>query len=838
TNSGTTWTAITGVADTTALLLTANASTRVRLISTANWNGPVAGGLTFRAWDQTTGTAGTQVDTTTNGTTTAFSTTAAQADIVVNAVNDAPSFTKGGDQTALEDEITKVVDGWATAISAGQADEAGQALTFEVSTNNDALFSALPAIDATGRLTFTPAADATGTATITVRLRDNGGTDLGGVDVSAAQTFTITITPVNDVPSFTKGADQLPVTGSTAHVVQGWATDILPGSSDDESTQTLTFTITTDNDAMFAVPPQINPETGDLTYTLANNATGSATVSVVLKDSGGTANGGADTSDTQTFTITVSENTPPTAGDDAYETNEDVPLVVDAETGLLANDADVNGTDLTIAVETQPAHGTLALNTDGSFTYTPEANWNGVDTFTYHVNDGLASSGTATVTITVNLLNDVPSFTKGANQYAVKNAGAKTITGWATAISTGAANEATQNLSFEITTNNNSLFAVLPAIDPATGTLTYTPATDAFGVATVTVRLKDDGGTALGGVDTSAAQTFTITINGLPVANNDTYTAVQNSSLTVAARRGVMANDTDDENSTLTASIIGRTRLGWLTLAHGSVKLAADGSFTYVPVAGFVGTETFTYRISDGVAKSNTATVTITVVPPNHAPTARGLAKATKPGGSAVFNVLPRASDVDNDPLIIRGVATPKYGTATINDHGTPDDRTDDYIVYQPSAGSYADDSFKYTISDGRGGTAVAWANVRVQGAALIPSADSQTTDLVVVGYSGNDTIKLSPVRTGTRVVCNGTILGAFNPTGRIIVDSRAGNDTIDTSALTRGVVLYGGDGNDILIGTSYSDVFSGGNGSDLFRSRGGRDTYVDRTASDSVLSR
>ena len=129
--------------------------------------------------------------------------------IAVTAVNDVPSFTKGSDQTVLEDAGPQSVTDWATDISTGPADESGQTLTFLVTTDNDGLFSAqLPAIDSSGTLTYTPAADANGSATVTVKLKDDGGTANGGVDTSAAQTFTITVTAVNDVPSFTKGSDE------------------------------------------------------------------------------------------------------------------------------------------------------------------------------------------------------------------------------------------------------------------------------------------------------------------------------------------------------------------------------------------------------------------------------------------------------------------------------------------------------------------------------------------------------------------------------------------------------------------------------------------------------
>ncbi|MGE5610929.1 MAG: hypothetical protein ACM359_16890, partial [Bacillota bacterium] len=172
----------------------------VRFVPNADWSGTVTDGLSFRGWDQSAGTAGTLVDVSVNGDITPYSAEEVYSSIVVNAVNDIPSFTKGGDVSIAEDAGAQSTDGWATALSAGPADEAGQTLSFEVSTNNDALFSAVPAIDSTGKLTFTPAVDASGTATVTVRLKDNGGIAAGGVDTSADQTFTITVTPVNDAP--------------------------------------------------------------------------------------------------------------------------------------------------------------------------------------------------------------------------------------------------------------------------------------------------------------------------------------------------------------------------------------------------------------------------------------------------------------------------------------------------------------------------------------------------------------------------------------------------------------------------------------------------------------
>jgi VCBS repeat-containing protein len=121
--------------------------------------------------------------------------------VTVVFVNDAPTFTPGADETVAEDSGAQTVTGWATDISAGAPNESGQVLDFQVSNDDNALFSAQPAISPTGTLTYTPAANANGSATVTVVLHDDGGILNGGDDTSDAETFTITVTAVNDAPS-------------------------------------------------------------------------------------------------------------------------------------------------------------------------------------------------------------------------------------------------------------------------------------------------------------------------------------------------------------------------------------------------------------------------------------------------------------------------------------------------------------------------------------------------------------------------------------------------------------------------------------------------------------
>jgi hypothetical protein len=159
-----------------------------------------------------------------------------------------------------------------------------------------------------------------------------------------------------------------------------------------------------------------------------------------------------------------------------------------------------------------------AMAPNGTLTYTPGADANGVATVTVTAHDnggtangGLDTSAPQTFTVIVDPVNDAPSFTAGPNQSVLSLLGAQSVPGWATAISPGPANEASQSVTFTVTNDSPALFSVQPAVAP-NGRLTYTPALLAVGTATVTVRAVDNGGTANGGNDTSLPQTFTITI--------------------------------------------------------------------------------------------------------------------------------------------------------------------------------------------------------------------------------------------------------------------------------------------------------------------------------------
>jgi hypothetical protein len=200
-------------------------------------------------------------------------------------------------------------------------------------------------------------------------------------------------------------------------------------------------------------------------------------------------------------------NQAPSAIAQSPATNEDTPV------GIILTGSDPDADPLTFLVGTGPTRGTLS-GTPPNLTYTPTLNLNGPDSFTFTVSDGSITSAPATVSITVNPVNDAPSFTKGGNLTVSAVAGLQTVVNWATNRSAGPSDESGQTLNFIVSNNNNGLFTGQPVISPA-GTLTYTPAAGANGVATVTVQLHDNGLTANSGVDTSAPQTFTITVNGV-----------------------------------------------------------------------------------------------------------------------------------------------------------------------------------------------------------------------------------------------------------------------------------------------------------------------------------
>jgi VCBS repeat-containing protein len=366
------------------------------------------------------------------------------------------------------------------------------------------------------------------------------------------------------------------------------------------------------------------------------------------------------------------------AANDTYSTAEDTALNVSSSNGVLRNDTDANNDPLTAALIGNVSHGTLTFNSNGSFTYTPAGNYSGPDSFTYRAGDGLLSSNTATVTITVNAVNDAPSAVN--DSYSTRRG---------TALSVNAASGVLAN---DTDPDSASLTAVLVS-NPAHGTLalspngafTYTPAANYAGPDTFTYRASD------GSLNSNTATvSITVTnVNNPPIAVNDTYTTAEGAPLNVPAK-GVLANDSDPDGDALTAALIANVN-------HGTLVFLSNGSFTYTPAADYSGPDAFTYQAGDGSLSSNTATVSISVTPINHAPVAvndsYSATESTVLVVDAAKGVLANDTDRDGDPLTATVVTSPAHGTLVLNASGA--------FSYTPTQGYSGADAFTYRAGDG-----------------------------------------------------------------------------------------------------------------------------------------
>ncbi len=474
--------------------------------------------------------------------------------------------------------------------------------------------------------------------------------DLGEGQIELEDHFGDTSTglaPANVAPSFVVGANQITAEDAGNQSVASWATNISPGPVG-ESSQIVNFIVTNDNPSLFSVQPSVSA-TGLLSFTSAPNAFGTATITVVLHDNGGTANGGVDTSSPQQFTIAVTAvNDAPVANSDAWSTNEDTPLII-ASKGVLANDTDVDGDVLSATLVTGPSHGSLVLNTDGSFSYTPSLNYNGPDSFSYVANDGTLNSLTATVALTITAVNDAPVAVNDTYSIAEDT----TLVVGAPGILANDTDVDGNALSVTLVTGPTHGSLVLNA----NGSFSYTPSLNYNGPDSFSYVANDGTVNSL-----TATVALTITaVNDAPVAGNDSYSTNAGVVLTVPVP-GVLANDSDVDGNPLTATLV-------TAPAHGSVLLAANGSLTFTPAVGFAGTDTFTYVANDGLLNSAVATVTITVLPVVVPPSTDNVKFFVADSGSRrTFGYSPTGTMVSNIGLNTedqkpRGIAANEAGT-------------------------------------------------------------------------------------------------------------------------------------------------------------------------------
>ena len=296
------------------------------------------------------------------------------------------------------------------------------------------------------------------------------------------------------------------------------------------------------------------------------------------------------------------------------------------------------------------------------------------------------------------------------------------------------------------------------------------------------------------GYELSAAQVAQLTtecppVNQSPVGAADAYDTVEGQVLTVAAP-GVLTNDTDAEGATLTATAATQP-------TNGSVTLAANGSFSYTPDAGFLGTDTFTYRANDGATSSAATTVTITVEevvepPVNATPVARSDAYATVQGQPLVLpapGVLMNDTDADDQVLTATAATQPAHGTVALAANGS--------LTYTPAAGYTGSDSFTYRASDGEASSALATVTITVTPAG---GGSMSATELagvalpITYGQTGSVMVTIAPrTATGSVELSKGTtrLATATIADGRATLPLAAKSLPVGEHVLT---LRYGGD--------------------------------------------
>ena len=597
----------------------------------------------------------------------------------VTPVNDAP--VAGNDAYSIDEDRT--LDIAAPGVLGNDADVEGTSLTAVLISGP---LHGTVVLNANGSFSYTPEADYSGADSFTYAAHD--GTVASNVAVVA-----ITVNAANDAPVAADDAYSVAEDASLDIAAPG----VLDNDADPEKSP-LT--------AVLVSPPSHGTVTlnadGSFSYTAAANYNGPD--SFTYKANDGTAD-----SNVATVAITVEAvNDAPTASDDAYSVAEDGTLTIDAP-GVLASDADVDGNPLTASVVSGPAHGSLMLNTDGSFTYTPALNFSGIDGFTYKANDGTADSNVANVTITVTAVNDAP--VAGNDSYSVDEDATLNVA-------------APGVLGSDTDVDGDSLSAVLVS-GPSHGVLTlnldgsfiYTPATDFNGNDAFSYKAND------GAADSNVA-TVTIVVgsaNDAPVAANDSFSISEDDTLNIAAP-GVLGNDTDVESDRLSAILVSGP-------SHGTLALNADGSFSYTPALNYNGSDAFTYKANDGSLDSNIATVSITINAVNDAPAAGNDAYSVAEDTTLSIpapGVLGNDTDAENDSLRAVMVSGPSRGVLTLNADGS--------FTYAPAANFNGSDSFTYSASDGAAASNTATVTITVSPVNDAPTIDTPANQVGIVG--------------------------------------------------------------------------------------------------------
>lgn len=513
-------------------------------------------------------------------------------------------------------------------------------------------------------------------------------------------------TPIADLKSVDTPPDtavSIHLTGSDQSGALDWATGTAPTHGNlDSSSGTMSCVSTACSFDVLYTPDASYHGADSFTYTVTN----------------------ATPESSAPATVSIAVGNPPVAGNDPggscstgtsggrYTVIEDTPLTVPATApcGLLANDTDADSDPLTAAHKTDGSHGTDTVTSSGGFTYTPAANVGGVnDSFTYTVDDGLQQD-TGTVSVSIVAVNDPPTFTDSGGEAVDEDSGAASFPNWANPISAGP-NEGSQTVSVTTgTVSNPSLFSTAPAVSNS-GTLSFTPAPDAFGTSTVAITAVDDGGTSNGGSNTSSIHTITITVN--PVNDVPSFTGGSDpaavnedsgTSTTVGWASGMSVGPSNEGLQTFSFVITSNSNTA---LFSSAPAVSAAGTLTFTPAANRNGAATVAFAIKDsggvlngGVDESASQSITITVNPVDDPPNAVNDTTFTVPenAGPTALNVLANDTSLPDGPetLTIVKVTQGSHGAVAITGGGTG-------LTYDPAQLYLGPDQFTYTIQDSGG---------------------------------------------------------------------------------------------------------------------------------------
>ena len=626
----------------------------------------------------------------------------------VGAVNDAPVNGLPPSFTALEDTplvlaglsvadadaglltlTLSVGAGRLDAASAGGVTVAGSGTgTLTLSGTRDALNAYLAA----AAPVFTPPANATDPVTLVMRTLDDGSGGAGG-PLSDTDTATILIDPVNDVPqtgdlALATDEDQ-PVAGAIpATDVDGDALTFVLVA------QPANGTVRLDPDGSFIFKP--NPD-----------FSGTETFQVRVSDG----QGGVSVA---TVTVAVrAVNDAPVGASLSTATLEDTPV-----SGTLPPAFDPEGAAIAYALGAAAANGTATVTPDGRFTYVPDPDFNGSDSFTYTVSDGILTS-TYTVTVGVGAVNDAP--VAAADGFVVAEDTPVLLSPLANDRDVDGDPLTITAIDGQAILSGGSV-AVAGGIVRLNGdgTLLFTPVADFNGPVSFSYTVADgQGGTATAQVTGTVAP-----VNDAPVAGPDSFAGTEDTPTTLA----VLANDSDVEGNALSITAIdGQAILpgGSVAVAAGVVTLNPDGTLTLVPAANRNGPVSFTYTVSDGQGGSATAVVSGVLAAVNDAPVLGPDSFNVAEDTPVLLSPLANDRDVDGDPLTITaidgqailpgGSVTVAGGVVTLNGDGT--------LLFTPAADFNGPVSFSYTVSDGQGGTATAAFGGAVAAANDAPAA-------------------------------------------------------------------------------------------------------------------